>query len=204
MRLSKFGGKIKMVYYENNELYHYGILGQKWGIRRYQNFDGSYTREGLRRYNKSLKEYENARDLHKTAKKMYKASKTGGGVELNGQSVIVTKDAVKDSKRNLKAKKRQLNKDYQQLKKDKAGDIGKELYRSGKTITGNAQRLQTASYIAAGTAVASGYLRQNGNTKLSNQVAMIGIGMEAVNALFGVKNAVEAHYLRAYYGHSRK
>lgn len=30
-------------------LAHYGILGQKWGIRRFQNKDGSYTSEGKRR-----------------------------------------------------------------------------------------------------------------------------------------------------------
>lgn len=33
-----------------NEIYHYGILGMKWGIRRYQNPDGSLTKEGLERY----------------------------------------------------------------------------------------------------------------------------------------------------------
>lgn len=32
------------------ELYHYGILGQKWGVRRFQNEDGSLTKEGLARY----------------------------------------------------------------------------------------------------------------------------------------------------------
>lgn len=32
-----------------NELYHYGIKGMKWGVRRYQNYDGSYTAEGKRR-----------------------------------------------------------------------------------------------------------------------------------------------------------
>ena len=32
------------------ELYHHGILGQKWGIRRYQNEDGSLTEEGKKRY----------------------------------------------------------------------------------------------------------------------------------------------------------
>lgn len=33
-----------------NELEHHGIKGQKWGIRRYQNKDGSYTDAGRKRY----------------------------------------------------------------------------------------------------------------------------------------------------------
>ena len=34
------------------ELYHSGIKGQKWGIRRYQNPDGTLTDEGKKRYQK--------------------------------------------------------------------------------------------------------------------------------------------------------
>ena len=36
----------------NNELYHHGVLGQKWGVRRYQNEDGSLTNYGIRHYRK--------------------------------------------------------------------------------------------------------------------------------------------------------
>ena len=36
-------------------LIHYGIQGQKWGVRRFQNEDGTYTAEGLERRNKGLK-----------------------------------------------------------------------------------------------------------------------------------------------------
>ena len=37
-------------YTRNDELQHWGIKGQKWGVRRYQNNDGSLTPEGKKRY----------------------------------------------------------------------------------------------------------------------------------------------------------
>lgn len=36
-----------------NNVSHSGIKGMKWGIRRYQNKDGSLTPEGKKRYNES-------------------------------------------------------------------------------------------------------------------------------------------------------
>lgn len=37
-------------YNNSNELYHHGIKGQKWGVRRYQNKDGTLTPAGEKRY----------------------------------------------------------------------------------------------------------------------------------------------------------
>lgn len=42
-------------YTYTDELYHYGVLGMKWGVRRYQNKDGSLTKAGK----KKLKKYVN-------------------------------------------------------------------------------------------------------------------------------------------------
>jgi len=44
----------KAAFLEQNDLKHFGILGMRWGIRRYQNPDGSLTPAGQRRYNENM------------------------------------------------------------------------------------------------------------------------------------------------------
>ena len=65
-----------MKYSTASYLMHYGVTGQKWGVRRYQNPDGSLTPEGRQHYGLGDLDY-NARYSgdKKSAKKAYKAER---------------------------------------------------------------------------------------------------------------------------------
>ena len=39
---------------ENNELRHWGVKGMRWGVRRFQNKDGTLTKAGQKRYAKEM------------------------------------------------------------------------------------------------------------------------------------------------------
>ena len=63
-------------------LEHHGILGQKWGIRRYQNADGSLTEKGKKR--QKLKD----EDKYDTKDTFKNAAKVGAGTALTGSGIF--------------------------------------------------------------------------------------------------------------------
>lgn len=67
-------------------LKHHGILGQKWGVRRYQNANGSLTSAGKRRYAS-----DNEREIK--SKKNLKASKQVDIGDLSNYLSRVTSDS---------------------------------------------------------------------------------------------------------------
>ena len=172
-----------MIYYTtDDELYHYGVKGMKWGVRRYRDYPGSYTQRGVKRFDKAMADYDEANSKYKSAKNAYK----------NQQA---TKLEVKQAKQSRKTAERELKTQYKQLKNDKLADQGKELYKNDKRITSNEQ---TVSIMATATAIASKVLYDSGDKKMA-EVAAIGGG--TLTAAYYLVTEYQNRRLRAYYAH---
>ena len=100
---------------EEDYLEHHGIKGQKWGIRRYQNADGSLTEEGRRRY-----------DI-KEAKIKAKAEKAVAKANLKSTklSVKAEKLAAKNLKKATKEQEKLMKMEMKAAKKEAAYARGK-------------------------------------------------------------------------------
>ena len=87
-------------------LEHHGILGQKWGIRRFQNKDGSLKPAGQKRYNGELSE----KDVKRTIKAINRVSRRGqtsaGGYDV--QEAVKSTLKGKISLDSLHQKKKEL------------------------------------------------------------------------------------------------
>lgn len=170
-------------------LEHHGILGQKWGVRRYQNFDGTYTKAGLERYSKSKSNYESKKASYKELKKSDASSYD-----------------KKMARSKVKLAKKQMNKDYKHLKLDKLGDKGKIRYNNGERIRVNNKVSNTLT--KAGGLAVSGSLALNRAGILNNKYTVIAAGSGLVSIGSGatiraIKNMPNKE-LRAYYSHTSK
>ena len=103
----------------SDHLAHHGVKGQKWGVRRYRNEDGSLTEAGKARYD--LKEAK--RDYKRTLKN---ATRGGYGIKGIERTMNARKDLeskrlkyidAKAKKAALKSEKKEFNTYVKEFKK---------------------------------------------------------------------------------------
>lgn len=78
------------------ELYHYGVKGMKWGVRRYQNHDGSLTPKGRKQLEKAQKSWE--RDVRNNWTDAYNKAADKVNQQLDAFNAKYEKVDVRDPK----------------------------------------------------------------------------------------------------------
>lgn len=103
---------MEYIFVNSSELYHHGILGMKWGVRRFQNPDGTLTTAGRRRMRRLSKKYNSAaEELNKTTRKY-------SGEIADLQSEIADKRIRSDSFLVTKRKREKLRNEADALEED--------------------------------------------------------------------------------------
>lgn len=91
----------------NGELYHWGIRGMKWGVRRYQNKDGSLTPAGRKRYDS---EAEKLRERERVVKNKERTKAKLAKLDAKKAELDAREEVLAGPKKMTRAEKRAAEK----------------------------------------------------------------------------------------------
>lgn len=117
-----------------NELYHFGIKGMRWGVRRYQNPDGSLTNAGKKRLKKGHASNEENDSSNKSSTKS-SSTKTVKEMSDDELSQAITRLQLEEKYKSLSPKNVSKGKKFvdtvaNDVLKPAAIDIGKQVAKS--------------------------------------------------------------------------
>ena len=121
-------------YNNTNELYHFGIKGMKWGVRRYQNEDGSLTPAGKKHYG-NMSDDKLQKSLYKQVKKA-RANQSDWSNQWNVNNTIGKNSKAVEDRYRKDVKKFQSSDEYKKAmrkiaeldKKAGRGEISQDQY----------------------------------------------------------------------------
>lgn len=181
--------------YYNDELIHFGIKGMKWGVRRYQNADGSLKPAGEKRYTTIREASKKARAEGVSARKAARESGQLNGIGAVRKGNKIQREATKAALKEIKKQERidKAKVVYKQTKEkvkstveDHTG-IKNEVYKKDF----RARRKEVAKSRTAGAKAATFLLGGPFANRTYNSVIAAGgskvgaVGMTAATAVIG-------------------
>ena len=140
-------------YQNTDELYHHGVLGQRWGFRRYQNPDGTLTPAGRRRANKLAEKYAKV-----TGKKLIIKKRSVQGNEKQKPKTI---SEMSDQEIQAKINRMRLEDTYMSMIASRAP---KPQVSRGKKFINNIKRnIITPALTDAGRTLLGNLIKKKGN-----------------------------------------
>lgn len=167
-------------------LSHRGIKGQKWGVRRYQNEDGSYTAKGRKRY---------ALDLDSRDTDLRNVAKIRRGEAQ--RRLDAAKAAPKKDRQQIKELKERVKESKEAEKVAKQYTKGQHLYATGNTINGN-HRKKVAAQVATAAAILA--ITKANQTAIKN--ARFDVKRKNINAVLSIAGMMAVS--TAYGGYEQK